>query len=53
MVAVAQQHPQIAADIAQHYGCDPITIDLIRRHQDRTGADDPMLRALQQVDDRN
>ncbi len=53
IMAVAQQHPQIAADIAQGCGCDPITIDLIRRHQDRMGPADPMLMALQQVDDRN
>jgi hypothetical protein len=53
VMAVAAQHPQIAAERAAQCGCDPITIDLIRRHQDQAGADDNLLRALQQVDDRN
>ena len=53
VAAVAVQHPQIAAERAAQCGCDPITIDLIRRHQDRAGASDDLLRALQQVDDRN
>lgn len=53
VMAVAAQHPQIAAERAAQCGCDPITIDLIRRHQDRAAADDDLLRALQQVDDRN
>ena len=53
VLAVAQQHPHIAAEIAQQCGCDPITIDLIRRHQERSGTDDSLLSALQQVDDRN
>ena len=52
VLAVAAQHPQIAAERAAQCGCDPITIDLIRRHQDRAGADD-LLRTLQQVDDRH
>jgi hypothetical protein len=54
LLAVAQQHPQIAAERAQACGCDPITIDLIRRHQDRSNQNnDPLLIAFQQVDDRN
>jgi hypothetical protein len=53
VMAVAAQHPQIAAGRAAQCGCDPVTIDLIRRHQNRAGADDDLLRALQQVDDRN
>jgi hypothetical protein len=53
VAAVAVQHPQIAAERAAQCGCDPITIDLIRRHQDRVASADDLLRALQQVDDRN
>ena len=54
LMAVAHQHPRIAAEMAEKLGCDPITIDLIRRHQDRSGlAGDSMLIELQQVDDRN
>lgn len=53
VMAVAAQHPQIAAGRAAQCGCDPVTIDLIRRHQDRVDAPDDLLRALQQVDDRN
>jgi hypothetical protein len=54
LMAVAQQHPQIAAERAQACGCDPITIDLIRRHQDRSNPNnDPLLIAFQEVDDRN
>ena len=53
-LAVAYQHPQIAAERARQCGCDPITIDLIRRHQDHQGADgDPLLIVLQRVDNRN
>jgi hypothetical protein len=54
VMAVAQQHPEIAAEQAEACGCDPLTIDLIRRHQDRASADEnPLLAALQRVDDRS
>ena len=53
VAAVAVQHPQIAAERAALCGCDPITIDLIRRHQDHAASQDDLLWALQQVDDRN
>lgn len=54
LMAVAWQHPQIAAGRAQDCGCDPITIDLIRRHQDRSSVNnDPLLIAFQEMDDRN
>ena len=54
LMAVAQQHPQIAAERAQACGCDRITIDLIRQHQDRSNSNnDPLLVAFQKVDDRN
>ena len=53
-LAVAYQHPQIAAEQARQCGCDPLTIDLIRRHQDHQDANaDPLLIVLQHVDDRN
>jgi hypothetical protein len=53
VAAVAVQHPQIAAERAAQCGCDPITIDLIRRHQAKAESNDDLLRALQQVDDRH
>ena len=54
VVAVARQHPQIAAERAAQCGCDPVTIDLIRRHQDAPrGPDDALLQLFQRVDDQN
>jgi hypothetical protein len=54
VVAIAYQHPQIAAERAAQCDCDPITIDLIRYHQDyRRGKTDPLLQLFQQVDDQN
>ena len=54
VLAIAYQHPQIAAERARQCGCDPITIDLIRYHQDtERGKTDPLLRLFQQVDDQN
>ncbi len=53
VMAVAAQHPQIAAERAAQCGCSPVTVDLIRRHQDQVNDTDDLLRALQQVDDRN
>ncbi len=54
VVAIAYQHPQIAAEKAVECGCDPVTIDLIRYHQDTDrGKTDPLLQAFQQVDDQN
>jgi hypothetical protein len=54
VVAIAYQHPQIAAERAAHCGCDPITIDLIRYHQDYArGKTDPLLQLFQQVDNEN
>ncbi len=34
VLAIAYQHPQIAAEKCPACGCDPVTIDLIRYHQD-------------------
>jgi hypothetical protein len=54
VLAIAYQHPAIAAERAAACGCDPITIDLIRHHQDiERGQTDPLLRLLQQMDDEN
>jgi hypothetical protein len=54
VVAIAYQHPQIAAERAAQCGCDPVTIDLIRQHQaDARGTNDPLLQLFQQVDDQN
>ncbi len=54
MVAIARQHPAIAAERAAACGCDPVTVDLIRYHQDYArGESDRLLRLFQQVDDRN
>lgn len=54
LMAIAWQHPQIAAERAQECGCESITIDLIRRHQDRSISNtDSLLISFQAVDDRN
>ena len=54
VLAIAYQHPQIAAERARQCGCDPVTIDLIRYHQDTArGKTDPLLHLFQQVDDQN
>ena len=54
ILAVAYQHPAIAAERAAACGCDPVTIDLIRHHQDTDrGKDDALLQLFQQVDDQN
>ena len=54
VLAIAYQHPEIAAEKAAACGCDPVTIDLIRHHQDDAlSKDDPLLQLFQQVDDQN
>lgn len=54
VLAIAYQHPAIAAEQAAACGCDPITIDLIRYHHDTDRAkDDAILQLFQQVDDQN
>ena len=53
-LAIACQHPAIASEKAAACGCDPVTIDLIRHHQDADrGKGDALLQLFQQVDDRN
>jgi hypothetical protein len=53
---VHQHHPELGAELAQAAGCSPITIELIRRHQEpfsdnpfRT-PQDKLLAALQEAD---
>lgn len=52
---VSRQHPQWSAEMAAAVGTNPITLELIRRHQDKpiTGDDstDHLLRLLQWADD--
>ena len=54
VVAIAWQHPQIAAAKAAECGCALVTIDLIQHHQDTArSADDALLRLFQQIDNEN
>ena len=54
ILAIAFQHPAIAAEKAAACGCDPVTIELIRHHQDtERGQADALLQLFQQVDDQN
>jgi hypothetical protein len=54
VLAIAYQHPQIAAERATRCGCDPVTIDLIRYHQDTArGKTDLLLQVFQQIDNEN
>jgi hypothetical protein len=53
-------HPEIGAAWAQAAGCDPLTVALIRRHQEPLGPPQPeedletrLLRRLQEADGRN
>ncbi len=54
ILAIAYQHPAIAAEKAAACGCDPVTIDLIQHHQeyDRT-QENALLRLSQQMDNEN
>lgn len=53
-LAIACQHPHIAAQRAVECGCEPVTIDLIRYHQDdERGQTDRLLQLFQRVDDQN
>ncbi|KAF0109340.1 MAG: hypothetical protein FD146_384 [Anaerolineaceae bacterium] len=49
----AAQHPAWGADLAAAAGASPRACGLIRRHQDVPAADDALLAALQEVDDKN
>ncbi|MEW6093220.1 MAG: HD domain-containing protein [Chloroflexota bacterium] len=48
---VAIRHPAWGADLVAAAGASPRTVDLVRRHQDLSIADDLLLAALQQADD--
>jgi hypothetical protein len=51
---VQQHHAAISAQLAQEAGCSPVTVDLIRHHEDAPGpADDSLLAALQAADGTN
>jgi hypothetical protein len=54
---VAARHPDWGADMAAAAGASPLTVALIRRHQNRdtacSGFEDRLLACLQEVDDRN
>jgi hypothetical protein len=53
---VHQQHPELGAKLAQAAGCSPITVELIRRHQEPLANNpsrtyqDKLLAALQDAD---
>ena len=54
VLAIAYQHPSIAAERAEACGCDPITIDLIRYHQNyERSQENALLQLFQHMDDRN
>ncbi|MDY7077957.1 MAG: hypothetical protein SXV54_13660 [Chloroflexota bacterium] len=57
---VYARHPEVGAHWAQEAGCSPLTVSLIRRHQDKlasnpslTGEEDLLLAALQAADSAN
>ncbi len=54
---VKAQHPAWGAEMAAAAGCTPLTVSLIRRHQDKMGdsvtSEDQLLRLLQWADDQN
>lgn len=50
---VAARHPDWGADLAAEAGASPRIQELIRLHQVPAPADDPLLAALQAVDDEN
>ena len=51
---IQQHHAALGAELARQAGCSPVTIDLIRRHEDPPDqGDDPLLAALQAADGTN
>jgi len=51
---VQQHHAVLGAELAQQVGCSPITVDLVRRHEDLPEpTDNPLLAALQAADSKN
>ncbi len=51
--AVSVQHPAWGAEMVAAAGGSPRAVDLIRRHAEPAADTDPLLRALQAVDDQN
>ncbi len=53
---VHQHHPELGAELAQATGCSPVTVELIRRHQEPSASSpfrtrqDELLAALQEAD---
>lgn len=51
---VQQNHASLGAELARQVGCSPVTVDLIRHHENGAGRqDDPLLAALQAADSAN
>jgi hypothetical protein len=50
---VAARHPEWGAELAEQAGISSRTVDLIRHHQDTYSTRDPLLAALQAVDNQN
>jgi hypothetical protein len=51
---VQRHHATIGALLAEQAGCSPLTVDLIRRHEDAAAvAGDPLLAALQEADNQS
>jgi hypothetical protein len=50
---VAENHPEWGAALAREAGTAERAVELIRRHQEKTPLDDPLLAPLQAADDDN
>jgi hypothetical protein len=51
---VQQHHAAISAQLALQVGCSPVTVELIRHHEDESEpTNDPLLSALQAADSMN
>jgi putative nucleotidyltransferase with HDIG domain len=51
---VQHHHAALGAELARQADCSPVTVDLVRRHEDPPdGGDDPLLVALQAADGTN
>lgn len=51
---VQTHHADLGAELAHRVGCSPVTVELIRRHEDPPGtSDDALLVALQAADSQN
>jgi putative nucleotidyltransferase with HDIG domain len=50
---IAAHHPEWGAELAKQAGASLRTVELIRRHQEKSSIKDPLLAALQAVDNEN